>query len=141
MIQKITSSFITTNNNTSFEGKKNGKITHPLDRDFDRSLVMRDLTAIGLLTLGLIGFAKHKHKVNLQNINQIKFLNQAVANQSVYSTTSRDINVLNNYSRHIADKKASVLKYKLDNGMFIGKSPKAMKHIKGNLKKLQLQTI
>lgn len=141
MIQKITSPLITTNNNTNFEGKKNGKFSHAFDREVDRSLVMRDLTALGLITLGVIGFVKHKHKINLQNINEIKFLNQAVANQSVYSTKSRDLNVLNNYLRHIADKKAAVLKYKLDNRMFIGKSPKVMKHIKNNLTKLQLQAI
>ena len=141
MIEKISSIFKPANNYTSFKGRRSTRIPDVFEKDVDRSLVMQDLTAIGLLTLGVISYVKYKRKVDLQNINKIKYLNQAIANQSVYSTTARDMNVLNNYSRHIADKKAAVLKYKLTNGMFMEKSPEAMKHIKSNLRQMQLQSI
>ena len=68
-------------------------------------------------------------------------MGQTLANEAVYSSGTRNKNALDLYKQGIADKKAAVLRYKLNNGFFIGKSLKEKHYIRNNLKNLEQLSI
>lgn len=103
--------------------------------------IVKGLTGLGILGAAAVGYAIYKHNVNNEQIQNLKYIGQSIANQAVQNSNSRGTDAVEIYSKHIADKKAMVLKYKLENNMFLGKSKKAMEHIRNNLKQLELNAM
>ena len=94
--------------------------------------IIKGLTGLAIIGAATTGYALYQKR----RIKDLNFLGQSVANLAVYNSNSRGKETVNLYKKLIAHKKASVLKYKLNSGMFIGKSSKAIQHIKNNLENL-----
>lgn len=119
---------------------RNSKHTKPNFKE-NSVKVIKGLAGLAVTGAAIAGYAIYKKNINAKRIHNINYIGQSIANHVVCSSNSRGKDAVNLYKKHIADKKASVLKYKLNNGMFIGKSRKAIKHIKENLKQLEIDAL
>ncbi len=103
--------------------------------------ILKGLAAAAILGIAATGLYAYKKQINIKNIRNIKYMGQTLANEAVYSSGTRNKNALDLYKQGIADKKAAVLRYKLNNGFFIGKSLKEKHYIRNNLKNLEQLSI
>lgn len=106
-----------------------------------KTKVLTGISALAIMGAASVGLAVHKCLKNVKNINEIKYIGQSIANHAVKSSGTRSEYAVNLYNAHIADKKADVLKYKIEHGMFFGKTQREMAHIRNNLKNLELDAI
>ena len=134
MIERITSPVYT---NTSLSFKRNNKNNSSSVQHIDERKIINSVACLAIAAIAGIGYVNHKKLVELRDISKLNYIKQSMADNSVYSSLSRGKEAYKTYSKNIAAKKASVLQYKIRNGLFNSKSPQERKYIEENLANLK----